>query len=761
MLGVLYILLCTMVGYVLGNLLIPEFMHITDKSYGGKNINIPSFFVWLPSSYLIGSLLVTWTVYLLAYSFETERYPLKKANIIAFVLWIGVIAIILASKFFLSVKKNKISDKKPFSIRMVKLGRTVIDKNQVGMLVFFIIAFLFVWQLMFRTFSVVDGYYAIGASVASDFAPHMGMIRSFSFGNNFPTQYSHYAGEDIRYHFMFQFMVGNLEFLGMRLDYAFNLPSIFSLAATITLLFVLATKLTGSKWVGYLSSLFFVFRSSFSFFKYIASLRKEEISETLRTSREFLNYSEHEDWGLWNLNVYCNQRHLAFCLALMVLTIIIFLPYLYEMGEKLLKATLKGREMLNEEKELKDNVVNLTYDKVYQSENKVTLVNPVIERQYSKKTEFYGKVDQVISDLASSAQCLFVTKTAFWFKNPLFALFWGIVLGLTAFWNGSVLIATMVVLFFIAAFSDKRLDFLLTAVVALIIGLLESKLFINSEAGSVVSLSYFFGFLADNKTFYGGLKYFVTLTGIMLFALVIAFCYFKGIFRYLVFVFATPVILAFTVKLTPDITVNHKFIMMGLMLLSIFPAALIVEMIKKNKSIMIKALAGLLIIVMTITGFYEYRIVERKNVLEYSYNYKMDDEVTNMIRYNSSSDDIFLTSWYSIHRVVMGGAMLYFGWPYYAWSAGYDTMYREDMVRRLYEAETPEKFLKLCKQENIRYVIVDNEVRTNNSYDVREDVISEACKMVYTTDTGVWRFTVYDTQRGPIWTLPEEVKTKK
>ena len=78
--------------------------------------------------------------------------------------------------------------------------------------------------LMWRTFFVKEGTLYVGLSVFSDFAPHLGMIRSFSLGNNFPTVYSH-----IRYHFMFQFLAGNLEFLGMRLDWAFNLPSALSM----------------------------------------------------------------------------------------------------------------------------------------------------------------------------------------------------------------------------------------------------------------------------------------------------------------------------------------------------------------------------------------------------------------------------------------------------------------------------------------------------------------------------------------------------
>ena len=68
-----------------------------------------------------------------------------------------------------------------------------------------------------------DGLLYSGFSVYGDYAPHTAMMRSFSRGNNFPTQYPHYGGQDVKYHFMFQFLVGNLEYLGLRLDLGYNM----------------------------------------------------------------------------------------------------------------------------------------------------------------------------------------------------------------------------------------------------------------------------------------------------------------------------------------------------------------------------------------------------------------------------------------------------------------------------------------------------------------------------------------------------------
>ena len=59
--------------------------------------------------------------------------------------------------------------------------------------------------------------------------------------DNFP-QYTPYAGSDVKYHFMFQFLCGNLEYLGLRLDWAFNLPSVIGLLMTISAFYVFSVK---------------------------------------------------------------------------------------------------------------------------------------------------------------------------------------------------------------------------------------------------------------------------------------------------------------------------------------------------------------------------------------------------------------------------------------------------------------------------------------------------------------------------------------
>lgn len=694
--AVLFLLVGAVFGYAVCETLFPNLKKAGEKTFDGRELSLSSCFLRVPAWVLTGLIPLTWAVYLTAYMLKVyggKEYPLLLADVLVMAVFAAAAAVLL---FFLYRKRKR--------------GEGVAGaKNRltVGEWIFLAVLLVFVAQIMFLTFFVSKGRLYVGLSVFSDFAPHMGMIRSFSYGNNFPTSYSHFAGEDIRYHFLFQFLAGNLEFLGMRLDFAFNLPSIFGLLASCMLLYALAVKLTGKRSVGYLTTLFFLFRSSPSFFRFLAELPKGQVLTQLKEQIEFISYTQNEGWGLWNLNVYCNQRHFAFAIAVMLLALHYFMPYVYAMAERL--------------GEVREKVSRGSAP-----------VSPV-------------------GMLAAYGKALFFSKGAFGVKRPFVSFLLGVLLGGLAFFNGSVLTAACAMLFFMAAVSDRRIDYLITAGTALLLSLAESALFVD---GSAVSPSYFFGFLAENKTLFGALDYMWQLWGILLLFVAGYLLFGRGVKRYLAFVFSVPLVMAFTVSLTVDVTVNHKFVMMSEMLLSLFPAIVIDGLCSKrsaffeNRLAVRRFTAAVLAVFLTVMGFFEYLIVQRRNQPQNNLTYDLKDPLTLWMKENADSDDIILSSWYHLHRVVLGGGMLYFGWPYYAWSAGYDTAYRERQTARMFEAENVQELDRLVKENQIRYIIVDNDARTNTSYTVREDVIASAYEAVYTEGEGAWKLTVYDTEKA-------------
>ena len=707
-------------GYMLCDTCLPAVKNITKTTFSGKPIRLSSVFVFVPASFLTGTIGITWCVYLLASILSSKGVEQALLTADAIVLAAATVCFFV---WFWWKKRTK-------SIGMcLSELYTGIQKHGItaGEWGFLVLLLILIVQMMFRTFFIWDNTLYVGLSVFSDFAPHLGMIRSFSYSDNFPTSYAHFAGEDIRYHFLFQFLVGNLEKLGMRLDFAFNLPSIAGLLFACILLYVLAVKLSGRRLCGYFATAFFLFRSSPSFFKFVAEQPKGTLWDALKNQIEFISYTQNESWGLWNLNVYCNQRHFAFAIAVLLLALLYFMPYLYCMAEKLKQRCCQETAAIQKEKHGTDFTEDFI---VLQEEEQKT------DRKKGCKRN--GAQAKVV--LKTFLKTCFFTKTAFAFYDWKGSLVLGIVLGGMAFFNGSVLIACLSMLFFMAAFSEYRLDYLLTAVTALVLSLAESALFVD---GAAVSPQFYFGFLADNKTIAGSLAYMWDLWGILGLFVIAALFFDKGVRRYLIVIFSGPLLLAFTVSLTPDVTVNHKFVMLSAMLLSIYPAMVVVRLLE-HKRLSCRILAVLLSFVLVATGVFDYCIVYRRNNPAYALTYSQEDALTLWIKENADADDIILSSWYHLHPVVLGGGMLYYGWPYYAWSAGYDTAYRESMVIQMYEAETSEELDNLVKQENIRYIIVDRECRESTLFQVREDVIANTYEVVYTEGDGDWLLSIYD-----------------
>ena len=260
--------------------------------------------LFLPASFGLGALAMGWTSYAAAFAADVclkWENPLFYGNLAAMA---GAGAVLV----FRYVSRGK--------------KKSVLPAFTVREAVFFLFLLAFLTWIMFYVFYIKDGILYSGFTVYGDYAPHTAMMRSFSLGDNFPTQYPHFGGEDVKYHFMFQFLVGNLEYLGIRIDIAYNMLSVFALLGFLMMLYSIARRLTGSGAAGVVTVALFFFRSSFTFFRYLwEHLRSGDLLRTLAENTSFIGYTPNEDWGLWNFNVYLNQRHLAFGLLIAALVL--------------------------------------------------------------------------------------------------------------------------------------------------------------------------------------------------------------------------------------------------------------------------------------------------------------------------------------------------------------------------------------------------------------------------------------------------------
>ena len=656
MLAILYLILACVTGFVFLHALFPKaFLENTS----GQNM------IWVaaPVSFGFGTLLLTWPLYILAYFFHTTMKvakPLVPANIVVMLVSAAVVCLY----FFLRMKKKDlripalVQDKKLFIREAVLYG----------------VVLIFVAVSVFHVFfATKDGTICAGYTVFSDYAPHVSMIRSFSRQANFPTQYPFFGGSDVKYHFMFQFLTGNLEFLGLRLDLAYNLPSILALLGFL----ILATQFSYRLFTSFAAELpvpaLFFFRSGTALFQFVIEhLRDHDLVNALRQNETFLGYTENENWGLWNYNVYLNQRHLAFGLLVAAAVIWFFLFYL--------------------DKSCSD-------DK-------------------TKHLQWFAN--------------RWTTKSAWSFEDPLRALLLGVLLGSATFWNGAAVIGALLILCGMAVFSDHKPDYLILAISTVCVSVLQTHVFIKESA---FKATLYWGFILDEPSLFGVLVYLGQIMGITIVgAVVLQLLLQKRQVRILIFSFLLPVVFAFTMSLTPDVTVNQKYIMIAAAFLSIIWGGAL-DALRKKKIPGCIGMAVLLILLIA-NGLYDFRIILVDNGFDHSYHVDLNSDVTAWLSENLTSDDLVLApNNYTFHEVPMSGIMMYQGWAYYAWSAGYDTEYRAAISDAIYSATDSHVVDALTKKEGIDYIIYDDSGKTLNDGEtpICEDAIMEVGKLVYTS----------------------------
>lgn len=631
--------------------------------------------IWviLPTAFGTGVLMLTWAVYIISWMFSVcagAEHPLFYGNLLVMTVATLVLAVLFKKK-----KKNI------FPVAEGMLTRKWILRKEI---ILFTVVTVFVTWMMFYVFHMKDGILYSGFSVFGDYAPHTAMMRSFSRGNNFPTQYPHYGGQDVKYHFMFQFLVGNLEYLGLRIDIGYNLVSILSLTGFLMILYAISYRMFHSFCAGASALVFFCFRSGTAFWQYLwEHFRAGDLVETLRANTSFIGYTTNENWGLWNFNVYLNQRHLAFGLLMVSAAVWIFMEWL-EAG-------------------------------CNHSENGIVWIGKRI-----------------------------FSKDAWSGRNVKIAVLLGVFLGLTAFWNGAALIGGLLILAGMAVFSDGKLDYAICAALAVFFSEIQSKLFVS---GSVMSPSFYWGFLAENKSLVGVIGYLAEISGFFFVGLVVTVVFLKRKERAVLFGFLLPLVFAFLVSLTPDINVNHKYVMISYAFTAVFWGWTVRRIFLAGKTGWKKWLGrvvcGILCICLTLTGIYDYVIILRDNDSGHRVTVNMNSDLTDWLSENLHKDDLLLTPEYTMNEVTMAGVMLYCGWPYYAWSAGYDTYYRAEQAVTIYTTDDQNVLKETVKQEKITYILFEDGM-SFESQECRKDIIRETYPLVYTSEDG--RIRIYETR---------------
>ncbi|MBO4927376.1 MAG: hypothetical protein J5379_03885 [Clostridiales bacterium] len=679
-------------GIDLVRLTVPDVRKLFSEISGDADTEIlPASLFLLPAGSTVGILAMSWFSYIL--TLLGSRLSSNGNTVRIVCLVISCIAALLVIAYCESSFRKGLF-RKASSVKELSDGTASAAKvpgRVKSSDVFYVVTALVVTALtgyiMFDACRMSGETLLVGYTAAKDIGPHAALVSSFAKGFNFPTGYPYFASDGIQYHFLFFYFCGTLQYLGLPLVWALNLPSILTMVSAMTLSGLLALLWSKRKSAFALTQVLILFRSSFNFlFQLLETMN--ETGSFAGTIREMLKYTpyygktEYESWGIWTINIYGNQRHLMLGMSCIVILIMLFLPFVRRMFEGLAEVPAK--------------------------KEKLHAFFLGRHAWIPEKKELRGTIGRMI-----------------------LAYF---ILAALPYFHGSMLISGLLVLAGLAVFSSSRLCYAAGAALAVISALAQSALF-GSSAREVFSLRFHPGFYSDELSLPSILTYVILITGC---TLILAWGYVMWENRFhreagnapcvAVYGFAAmvPMVFAFLFQPTKELLTNHKFIQVTIILMDVLAACAVGRGIFKDekprmgKTVLQISCAVLAAFILGLSSIFEWATYSTFNSVHEELH--PESEMVTWICENTDPDDVFLTPGWKIHDFFLSGRMAYCGYYYYTWSAGYDVASRSKIYSELLSGcgGDVEHFRKICKDEGIRYVIASPDYETVDFHKIYE-----------------------------------------
>src|SRR6266536_437255 len=280
----------------------------------------------LAAAVLVGLLVSSWFTYLAGLAFAWASRPLLWGNLLFFIAAVALLSWPRWKGAIRGTTLGRSNSRAADSYLPRSKGSSIADWVLIAGYV------ALVSWMMFASFNSTGSKLHISNPQYSDFGPNTAIMQSFAVGHNFPTEYPHFSGDRIRYHFLFYFQAGNLEFLGLNPAWSLNLLSIVTLVAMLILAMTLGEVVFNSRTVGRLGSFLFFFFGSLSYVPFLHRQGSVRAAiQAIRQQREFLPTIfpyRGEQWGTWSQVTFLNQRHFASAIGILLL-VLIFLVIRY------------------------------------------------------------------------------------------------------------------------------------------------------------------------------------------------------------------------------------------------------------------------------------------------------------------------------------------------------------------------------------------------------------------------------------------------
>lgn len=525
-------------------------------------------------------------------------------------------------------------------------------KHAATEIILIIVFFVFSWLLMAKSFGYDprSSQFRIARHEVGDFGLHLSLIRSFSWGNNFPPESPFYPGVALPYHYYVDMAVGILERTGIRIDIALNGVSSIAFTALLFLIYKFSQLLfRKSRLLGIFSVVLFIFPSSTTFLDYF--MNKPFTFDSLLGMWRIPDYIHKGPFDgslnsiYFTLNVYLNQRHL-------IVGMLICLSVLYVF----IKNVLSGKK---------------------------------------------------ISD------------------RYVFIL--GLLLGVAVRVHSLIALGSLLSLVVLCV-AFKRFRLVIPIVLGAALPILAYVYEVTANKELILSHPLFhFGFQSARPfSIQNVLEYWWKNMGLGILLIPLSLVTATARQRKIFLPFALLFIIANTLQLSYRIEHNHSLLNYFFIIANMYIARFLY--ILWQTRILGKCIALLLLFFLVLSGV--LNIIPIKNDYQLTVADAYNNPFMTWIKDHTERNSVFLSRQTLLDPVTLAGRRNFIGAGYYTTVMGYDSIKRQILAQRYFEAETAD-VLQEIRKTNIHYVVIPTGPVDDFGYTVHQAYLDHALPVAY------------------------------
>jgi hypothetical protein len=330
--------------------------------------------------------------------------------------------------------------------------------------------------------------------------------------------------------------------------------------------------------------------------------------------------------------------------------------------------------------------------------------------------------------LAISFSLLFVILYLFNTKKLKFIITAIVLTGIMAWLHKAMLVIIFGYLLLSAVRTVKSIKYYLPIILGSILAVLPAVIYLNTDIGGNSGINLKFGFIYNSTTWHEipsltnnilrWIVYWYFNLGFLPLMGTIGWIYVSGIRRStnfidfykkalspksIWFVLAIGIfVVANTFTFAIDPATNHKLINFTIYILNIYAAIFIWKLFSKDT--FHKIIAVFFVFILVIGGLLDLFPIINDNK-HFHKDIQLNEE-SKWIVDNTDRKSTFLPLTYENESIRVTGRSIFMGWPYFAWSLGYDTFSRDALVKNMFEQLNKDEFCVFADENNLDYIYI-------------------------------------------------------